>query len=87
MLVIALGFFLAFGNVAFLVAFARGGKAAVITPLGSLYPIVSVPIAVWWLGEKVGWREITGIGCALVSVAALSWETAPAKAEILNLNP
>jgi transporter family protein len=77
-LVLALGFFLAFGNFAILAAFARGGKAAVIAPLGSLYPMISVPIAVLLLGEKVGQREIIGIVCALASVAALSWETASA---------
>jgi drug/metabolite transporter (DMT)-like permease len=82
-LVLALGFFLAFGNFAILAAFARGGKAAVIAPLGSLYPIISVPIAVLLLHEKVGPREIIGIVCALASVAALSWET-PTKSEILN---
>lgn len=76
-LVLALGFFLAFGNVAVLAAFARGGKAAVIAPLGSLYPIVSVPIAVFLLHESIGPRETAGIVCALASVAALSWESAP----------
>lgn len=78
MLVLALGFFLAFGNFAYLAACARGGKAAIIAPLGGLYPIISVPIAVLLLGEKVGQREIIGILCALASVAALSWETASA---------
>ena len=75
MLVLALGFFLAFGNVAILAAFAREGKAAVITPLSGLYPVVSVPLAVLLLGEKTGMREMLGIACALVSVAALSYET------------
>jgi drug/metabolite transporter (DMT)-like permease len=80
-LVLALGFFLAFGNVAILVAFARGGKAAIIAPLGSLYPVVSVPIAMLLLNERVGPREAVGIVCALVSVAALSWESAPPNSE------
>jgi bacterial/archaeal transporter family protein len=83
-LVLALGFFLAFGNFAILAAFARGGKAAVIAPLGSLYPMISVPIAVLLLRETVGRREIIGIICALASVAALSWESAPAKPVIAN---
>jgi uncharacterized membrane protein len=78
MLVLVLGFFLAFGNLAIVVAFARGGKAAVITPLGGLYPVISVPIAVLVLGEHIGSREIIGIACALASVAALSIETGPA---------
>lgn len=77
-LVVGLGFFLSFGNLAIVIAFARGGKAAVIAPLGSLYPIISVPIAVLVLGEKVGSREIVGIVCALMSVAALSFETSAA---------
>jgi drug/metabolite transporter (DMT)-like permease len=86
-LVLALGFFLAFGNFAVLAAFARGGKASVITPLGSLYPIVSVPIAMLLLREKIGTREILGISLALASVAALSWETAPPKSQIVNRKP
>jgi drug/metabolite transporter (DMT)-like permease len=74
LLVVALGFFLAFGNYAFLAACARGGKAAVVAPLGSLYPLVSVPIAVLFLGEQLGWREVGEIALALLSVTALSWE-------------
>jgi drug/metabolite transporter (DMT)-like permease len=85
--VLALGFFLAFGNFAILAAFAHGGKAAVIAPLGSLYPLVSVPIAVLWLGEVVGKREAIGIACALVSVAALSLERAPTPSAIINPKP
>jgi transporter family protein len=81
-LVLVLGFFLAFGNVAVLAAFARGGKAAVIAPLASLYPIISVPIAVLLLGEHPGRREVIGIACALASVAALSCETASTESEI-----
>lgn len=83
-LVLALGFFLALGNVAILVAFARGGKAAIIAPLGSLYPIVSVPIAVILLHEKIGVREAAGILCALGSVAALSWEPAPPQSKLVD---
>ena len=75
--VLAMGFFLAFGNFAMLGAFARGGKAAIIAPLGSLYPVISVPLAVAFLGEKVGPREFMGIAIGLVSVAALSYERTP----------
>ena len=81
-LVLALGFFLAFGNVAILIAFARGGKAAVITPLGGLYPVISVPVAMAFLHEKISARELAGIILALASVAALSWETAPQPAVV-----
>jgi drug/metabolite transporter (DMT)-like permease len=79
LLVIGQGFFLALGNFAILVAFASQGKASIITPLTALYPVVSVPIAIFFLGEKVGFRETIGIFLALASVAALSCETrAPA---------
>ena len=77
MLVIAQGFFLALGNLAILVAFANQGKASIIAPLAALYPVVSVPIAILFLGEKIGAREAAGIFLALGSVAALSCETRP----------
>jgi drug/metabolite transporter (DMT)-like permease len=80
--VLALGFFLAFGNFAIMVAFAREGKAAVIMPLGSLYPMISVPVAVLFLGERVATREIVGIVCALISVVALSRETTTPKPQV-----
>ncbi len=72
--VLAMGFFLAFGNFAMLGAFARGGKASVIAPLGSLYPLISVPAAVLFLHEQIGAREIAGIAIALVSVVMLCKE-------------
>ncbi len=74
-IVLALGFFLAFGNLAVLNAFARGGQAAVIAPLTGLYPLISVPVAVVLFREKLGGREIAGILFALASVAALSQES------------
>lgn len=78
-LVMAQGFFLALGNLAVLAAFAQRGKASIVTPLAALYPVVSVPIAIGFLGEKVAPREAAGIVLALISVVLLSRET-PAKA-------
>jgi drug/metabolite transporter (DMT)-like permease len=75
-LVTALGLTLAFGNYAVVRAYAHG-QASVITPLAGLYPLVSVPIAVLFLGETVGPREAIGIGCAVVAVVALALETPP----------
>jgi drug/metabolite transporter (DMT)-like permease len=72
-LVIALGLFLAIGNFALVMAFARG-KAAIIAPLTAMYPVVSVPIAILGFDEKVGPRELFGIGLALLASAALAWE-------------
>ena len=73
-LVVALGLFFSLGNFTILLAFARAGKASIIAPLAGLYPVVSVPIAITVLGEKIGLRETLGIVVALVSVAALAWE-------------
>jgi drug/metabolite transporter (DMT)-like permease len=73
---VALGLFFALGNYAILAAFASHGKASIITPLTALYPIVSVPIAILFFGERIGWRESAGILLALGSVAALSYEEA-----------
>ena len=72
---LALGFFLAYGNFALLLAFARGGKASVISPLCGLYPVISIPVAVLWFHERIGARESIAIVTALLAVVALSWET------------
>lgn len=58
-----------------LAAFASQGKASIVTPLTALYPVMSVPIAICFLGGRVGPREAIGILLALVSVAMLSRET------------
>ncbi len=79
LLVVALGLFLGLGNLAILSAFACGGSASVITPLTGLYPVVSVPVAILFLGERISGREWTGIGLALASVVALSRENPATK--------
>jgi len=74
LLVSVLGLFLALGNFALLAACASAGKASIVIPLTALYPAVSVPIAILFLGEKITTREMAGIALALLSVAALSYE-------------
>src|SRR5438477_6487693 len=85
LLVTALGLTFAVGNYALLAAFASNGKASLITPLSGLYPLVSIPIAILVLGERIGWRESVGITLALVAAAALSCESRPASSEISKL--
>lgn len=70
----ALGLLFSAGNLALLFAFARNGKASIIAPLAGIYPLVSIPVAIVFLGEKVGAREWLGIALALASVVALAWE-------------
>jgi transporter family protein len=69
-----MGLFLGLGNYALLLAFANEGKASIITPLSGLYPIVSVPAAIWLLGERIGSRETAAIVVSLFSVILLSYE-------------
>jgi len=61
-----------------LAAFHHGGKAAVVTPLIALYPVVTVVLAVAFLHERMSGREVAGIVLALLATAALSYEKAPA---------
>lgn len=76
-LVVLLGLTFALGNFALLAAFARHGKASVIAPLAGLYPLVSIPLAMVWFGERLGGREQLGIVLALTGVIALAWEPRP----------
>jgi drug/metabolite transporter (DMT)-like permease len=69
----ALGLTFAVGNLALLFAFARDGKASVITPLAGLYPVVSIPLAILIFGERIGSREAFAIACALAGIVAVSW--------------
>lgn len=74
LLVTALGLFFSAGNFVILLAFAADGKASIIAPLAGLYPLVSVPVAIAFLGERAGLREMAGLIIALASVAALACE-------------
>jgi drug/metabolite transporter (DMT)-like permease len=80
-LVLLLGFTLAVGNLAVLAAFASGGRAAIITPIAGLYPLVSLPIALWAFNEQIDVREAGGIALALLAVAMLTYEL-PVKPKI-----
>ena len=79
----ALGLFFALGNFALLEACASEGKASVVVPLTALYPVVSVPIAIVFLGERIATRETLGIVLALISVVALSYEKPAANKPVL----
>jgi drug/metabolite transporter (DMT)-like permease len=67
-----LGLSMALGNAAILLAYADGGKASVVTPMAGLYPLVSLPISLLVLGERIGRREACGIGFALAAVYMLA---------------
>jgi transporter family protein len=71
---VLLGLFFSLGNLTLIYAYSTGGQAAVVTPLASLYSVVTIPLAVTFLHERVTTREGVGIALALLAVVALSWE-------------
>jgi drug/metabolite transporter (DMT)-like permease len=73
-LAIAIGLFLGLGNLTVILAFARNGKASIITPLAGLYPFVSVPLAILLLDEKISPREALGLALAFPAIILLSRE-------------
>lgn len=56
-------------------ALESGGKASIVIPLVSLYPLVTVVCACVFLGERLTTRQMAGIVCALVAVVLLSQES------------
>jgi transporter family protein len=73
-LLILLGLLFALGNLTLIYAYGTGGKAAIVTPLASLYSLVTIPLAVGLLGEHISGREGLGIVLALVAAVALACE-------------
>jgi len=76
-LLLVLGCLYGLGNVTLIAAYGRGGRAAIVTPLASLYSLITIPLAVWLLHEKIGGREGIGIALSLAAIVALSWEKPP----------
>lgn len=60
------------GNVAFCLALASGGKAAVVVPLVGLAPLITVILAMLWLKESITRVQIVGLLLALLSIYLLS---------------
>jgi drug/metabolite transporter (DMT)-like permease len=50
----------------------RGGPAYLVVPIVSLYPVVTVVLAVWLLGERTRWPAALGIVLALAAIVLLS---------------
>lgn len=70
-----LGLFYGLGNLMLIAAYGSGGRASVVTPMTSLYSLVTIPLAVLILHEPISAREGIGIALALVAVVALGRET------------
>lgn len=65
-----------FGVVAAFAAYRYEGKAAIVTPLAAaVQPLVTVVLALAFLGERIGYIEVLGIVLAIVAAIALSYES------------
>jgi drug/metabolite transporter (DMT)-like permease len=51
-----------------LLAAVRIGPLAIASVLGSLYPVVTILLARWFLGERMHWTQRVGVAMALVAV-------------------
>lgn len=65
-----------FGVIAAFAAYRYEGKAAIVTPLAAaVQPLVTVVLALIFLGERVGAIEGSGIALAILAAVALSQES------------
>jgi drug/metabolite transporter (DMT)-like permease len=62
------------GVLATLAAYRRGGKASVVTPLAAMYPMITVILAVMFLGERLAAVQVGGIILALAGGVLLARE-------------
>ena len=86
-LLLLLGLLFALGNLTLIYAYGTGGKAAIVTPLASLYSLVTIPLAVVLLGERISGREGLGIALALMAALALAWESPATKSTVNPAQP
>jgi transporter family protein len=64
----------------------NGAKASIAVPLTALYPLLTVLLAVFLLGEKVSRTQWVGIVLALLAAVLMSYETTSvAKEQISGL--
>jgi len=81
LLLVLLGLFYSLGNFALITAYGSGGRASVVTPMTSLYSLITIPLAVLLLHEPISSREGIGILLAVLAVLALGRETPAATPE------
>ena len=62
-------------------AFAKGGKASIVTPIINLFPLVTIAGAWLFLGEKLTTTQLAGIVFAIAAIVLLSQETPSTLAE------
>lgn len=68
---LAMGIIWGTGTVLFILAL-KYAKLSVMVPLSAAYPAITVVLALVFLGERLGPREILGVSFAVVSTALLA---------------
>jgi uncharacterized membrane protein len=68
---VAIGILAGLGGIAFFAAMARG-KASIVGPVTSLFPLVTVVFATTMLKERLNKAQVAGIVLALASAAMLA---------------
>jgi len=68
---IVIGVFAGLGAIAYFAAM-RAGNASLVGPVTSLFPMITVVLAMLFLRERLNWIQLVGIGLALAAVAILS---------------
>jgi uncharacterized membrane protein len=61
------------GGLAFFAAFRSGGNTAVIASATSLYPMITVALAVTILRERLTWVQVVGLGFAAAAIVIFSF--------------
>lgn len=61
-------------------ALESGGKASIVISLISLYPLLTVVLAILLLGERLTAIQVAGAALAIIAAILLSVETAPTPA-------
>jgi bacterial/archaeal transporter family protein len=68
---VLLGVLTGFGGIAYFAAM-QAGKASLVGPVTSLFPLVTVLLAIWFLKERMNKIQLAGIVVGLISIAVLS---------------
>ncbi|MCP5109833.1 MAG: EamA family transporter [bacterium] len=66
------GVFAGLGGIAFFEALRRGGPASLVVPLTSLYPLITVVLAIVVLRERLNGRQRAGVVVAMVALFLLT---------------
>jgi transporter family protein len=65
-------------------ALESGGKASIVISLVSLFPMLTVLLAMLILRERLTSTQMAGVGIAVVAAILLSMESAPASTQSWN---